>query len=899
MKPQSCTRILAPVALLLFSLACDRSAGPGAARAAEPAMRPVANTPATPAQEDYLRTTLDNGLRVVLVEDHTAPVVALNVWVRTGSADERPEEAGMAHVFEHMLFKGTQKRAVGEIAATVEGAGGDINAFTSYDMTVYHITMASRDAATGVDVLADAVRNSSFDPEALAKESEVVVEEINRGRDMPGTILSEALFATAFKKHPYRLPVIGTEKSVRSFSRQQLLDFYARWYSPNNMTFIAVGDFEKDAMLGQIRQVFADAKPREDLAHQREMEPAQNEPRAVLLREKFEQAQLSMAFPITRFADEDTPYVDLLGSVLGEGESSRLYRAIKDQQQLVYEISTGAYTPLDPGLMLVDAVLDPGKIEPAIRAVGQEIERLRSFGPSAVELERARVNLLASVAREKENVQGQARKYGYFETLGSGIESEAVYLERVRKATVGDLKRVALEYLKPERATVVAMVPEKARPELSDAILLSELKQGFRTDDPPQGKELAQGIRSYELPNGLRVVVKPTKSVPIVSLRLSFLGGQLAETEKTQGISAFLAQMIDRGTERRNAAQLRAEVESIAGALDGFSGRNSFGLTAEFMTESLDNGLELFADTLLHPQFPQEEIDKVRSDTLAAISRLEDNLQGQVFELFSRTLYPGHPYRFRTIGTKETVSKIDQAALRKYYEAYASPRNAVLGVVGDVDPDQIAGALRIYLADWKDRAPAKIPDRKAPQKPAKPLDVKIEKNKAQVHVVVGFPGVALNDPDAPALEVLTQLLSGQSGRLFIELRDKQSLAYTTTAFLIPGVDPGSFGAYIASAPVKLEEARSGLLRELKRVLDEPIEESEVEKARRYLIGAQAVSLQDYGAQASVLSLDELYGQGATNYLGYADRIGSVTPDDVKRVAQRIIQLDTPVIATVR
>ena len=177
-------------------------------------------------EENILQTTLDNGLKVVIAEDHSSPVVALNVWVRVGSADERADEAGMAHVFEHMLFKGTERRAVGEIARTVEAAGGNINAFTSFDMTVYHITMASRDAATGIDVLADAVRFSTFDAEELLREREVVVEEIRRGEDSPNRALSQGVFSLAYREHPYRLPVIGTEESVRGFSREQLLDFH-------------------------------------------------------------------------------------------------------------------------------------------------------------------------------------------------------------------------------------------------------------------------------------------------------------------------------------------------------------------------------------------------------------------------------------------------------------------------------------------------------------------------------------------------------------------------------------------------------------------------------------------------------------------------------------------------
>ena len=844
-----------------------------------------------------MRTTLENGLKVVLIEDHSAPVVALNVWVRTGSADERPDEAGMAHVFEHMLFKGTQRRAVGEIAATVEAAGGNINAFTSFDMTVYHITMASRDAAVGIDVLADAVQHSTFDPEELARELDVVVKEIERGQDSPDTVLSQAIFDLAYTRHPYRLPVIGTEASVRAMTREQMLAFLRRWYVPNNMTFVIAGDFDPQAALHQIRDAFRDAQPNRELVHAREPEPHQPARRGLVVRAPFEQTQLGIAYPISRFTDSDTAYLNLLSVVLGGGDVSRLCLSVKDRAQLVHQIGASPYTPLDPGLFFIDARLDPENVELTLTAIAGEVERLRRFGPSSVELERARTNLLADSVREKETMDGQAQKHGYYETLADGIELEAAYLEQIRSATVEDLQRVAIAYLEPARANVALLLPEAQRPELDDAALLA----AYAT--PPSARsvtltELGNGVVRGVLPNGLRVVVKRSTTVPLVSLRLAFLGGQLAETQDTQGMTAFLAEMLERGTERRSAAELAAEVESIAGGLTGFSGRNTFGLTAEFLSRSLDSGLELFSDTLLRPRFAPEEIEKVRRETLAAIERREDNLAQQAFDLFAETLYVDHPYRFRTDGTRDTVRGIDASALRKYYAAYAQPGNAVLSVVGDVEPDRLLEALEIYLRGWEGH-PAGLPARELPLAPTARREVAIAKNRKQIHIVFGFPGLALDDPDGPALDVLTQILSGQGGRLFLELRDRQSLAYTVTAFSIAGVDPGSFGVYIATEGAMLDTAMRGIEKELRKILEEPIAQHEVDRARAYVIGSQAVSLQRFGNQATALSLDELYGLGATYHLEYDKRVGAVNVDDVRRVAQRVLQLDTPIVAIVK
>jgi zinc protease len=846
-----------------------------------------------------IRTTLDNGLEVILVEDHSAPVVALNVWVRVGSADERDDQWGMAHVHEHMLFKGTERRGVGEIASTVEGAGGNINAFTSFDMTVYHITMASRDASVGIDVLADAMQASTFDATELAKEEEVVIEEIRRGEDSPDQVASRALFETAYMQHPYRKDVIGTQESVKSFTREGLIEFYRSWYVPNNMTFVAVGDLDPEKTLAQVRAAFSGAKPRADLAHPRASEPEQTGARTAVVNSEFEQSQLGIAWKITAFKDPDTPYLDLLSLVLGGGESSRLYREVKDRARLVHGIHASSYTPLDPGLFVVDAELEAENVVPTVRAVAEQVRRIRDLGPSEAELERARTNLLASQVHERETMQGQAQKYGYFELLGGGLEAEAVYLERVRRATQADLQRVAKKYLQPQHATVVAMLAKDANGTVTAPQLVSALESADAAAQVAVGTSLGEGILSYKLENGLRVLVKPTKAVPLVSLRLSFLGGLLAETETTQGITSFVAEMLGKGTVSRSAAQLAAQIEDIAGDVSGFSGRNSFGVQAEFLTESLDTGLDLFADVLLHPAFDVEEIAKLKVERQAALRRREDNLSAKSFELFQQQMYPTHPYRFSAIGTAQSIEKLDRGALDAYWKRYARPQNGVLAVVGDVDPDAVVAAIASHLAEWSPDGAGPLPTRPKLVPPAKTREIQVEKRKNQTHVVYGFLALELADSDLPALEVLTQILSGQGGRLFLELRDKQSLAYTVSAFELEGVDPGVFGVYIAGEPAKEPDMIAGIKSELAKMVDGPIDAGELARAKTYLIGSQAVSLQRFGAQASLLSLDELYGLGATWHLGYDERISAVGVEDVKRVAQRVLRLDAPVVAIIR
>ncbi len=310
---------------------------------------------------------LDNGLTVILEENHASTVVSVNVWVKTGSACEAEGEYGLAHVHEHMLFKGTEKRDVGEIARVIESSGGDINAFTSFDETVYYVVIASRFLDTALDVLSDAMQNSTFDPGELDKELEVVVEEIRRGQDSPGRNISEKMFGTAFTEHPYGRPVIGSIESVRSFTREGILEFYKKWYSPENIVLVIVGDFNTADVEGKIEETFGKLDRKEVAECVIRNEPAQKEMRAFLMDKPLQEGYFSFAYHIPNASNEDTPVMDVLSNILGGGESSRLYRNVKEEKGIVNNIYAYSFTPKYEGILAVGGGLDPAKTKEALQ----------------------------------------------------------------------------------------------------------------------------------------------------------------------------------------------------------------------------------------------------------------------------------------------------------------------------------------------------------------------------------------------------------------------------------------------------------------------------------------------------------------------------------------------------
>jgi len=844
---------------------------------------------------------LENGLTVLLEENHSAPVVAVNVWVKVGSACEEEEEYGLAHVHEHMVFKGTEKRGVGEIARIIEGDGGDINAFTSFDETVYYVVIASRFLDTALDVLSDAMGNATFDPGELRKELQVVLEEIRRGEDSPQRNLSERLFSEAYTVHPYKRPVIGTKESVSGFTRDRVINFYKKWYSPNNMVLVVVGDFDTRRVVPKIKELFGALKPGVLPSCVIPEEPPQKEMRAVVFDKEIQEGYFSLAFHIPSARHEDTPVLDVISNILGGGESSRFYRRVKEEKGLVNNIYSYSFTPKHPGLFAIGGTLDPEKAQNALSEIIKETYRLRYEPVSFEELSRAKINIESDSIYTKETMQGQAQKLGYFEVEAGDYKYENEYLQRVSHVTQEEIIRVARRYFKNSNLTSVFLLPtgQVAIKEGDIREIASASAYTVEKELSSLSFESSEDVKRFVLDNGVTVLIKENHSVPLFVARAAFLGGVRFEDEKNNGVSNFVSEMFTRGTKTRSAEDIAREIESIAGEVSGFSGRNSFGVTVESLSRNFDKAMDIFADVILNPSFSQEEIERARRDILSSINRQGDNPLKTTVNLFLSTLYQKHPYRFDVLGTKETVSKIGRDDLVAFYNKYVRPENIVIAIVGNVGEKEALATIEGYFGNMeKGRfSPPQVKLESPPDKIR--TEVVEQKDKAQTHIILGFQSPTLKDSDQYPFEVLNAILSGQGGRLFMELRDKRSLAYTITSFFTPGIEPGFFGVYIGCAPEKQNEAIQGIKEQLALVLGRGVTDEELKRAQNYLVGNFEIGLQQNSSQAAKIAFDELYGVGWDEYKRYPERIYSVTRDDVLRVARKYIDLNRYTLALVR
>ena len=881
--------------------------------------------------EGITKYQLDNGLTVILEENHSSPVVAVNVWVKTGSACEVEGEYGLAHVHEHMLFKGTEKRKVGEIARVIESSGGDINAFTSFDETVYYVVIASRFLDTALDVLADAMQNSTFDPQELNKELEVVVEEIRRAKDSPSRNLSEKMFSTTFTEHPYGRPVIGSEESVKSFTREGITDFYKKWYAPNNMVLVVVGDFDAAEVVPKIEELYGKYPSSELPQCVIKEEPEQEGMRTYVLDKPLQEGYFSLAYHVPNAKHEDTPVMDVLSNILGGGESSRLFRNIKEDKGLVNSIYAYAFTPKYEGLFAVGGSVDPASSKEALSEIIKEVNLLKYEPVSDDELHRVKVNLESDALYTKETMQGQAQKLGFFEVETDDFRYEQEYLDRVSKVTKEDVMLAAQTYFSDDNLTAGFLLPsdritisqeeiediaQKASKEVNDnnagngEVLVEEdtmAKADVPPADPsnirqtqsePQAATIGD-VNKHVLENGITVLIKRNDSVPLFAARAAFLGGVRYEDETTNGVSNYVSRMLTRGTENRSALQIAQEIESVAGEIDGFSGRNSFGVTVESLSKNFVPAMDIFADVILNPSFAPEEIERARREILADINRQGDNLLRTTVNLFLDTLYTDHPYKLDPLGTVENVSVFDSKTFGEFYEKYACPENMVITVVGNIDEAQVLETIKKdFGAMKKGSAPSPVIKADAmPQEIREKIETK--QDKAQTHILLGFQGPTLMDEDHYAIEVLNTIMSGMGGRLFLELRDKKSLAYTVTSFYTPGLEPGFLGVYIGTAPQKEEEAIQGMKEQLELLLKEGVTDEEISRAQNYLVGNFEIGLQQNSSQAAKITFDELYGIGWEEYNSYPEKIYGVTKQDVLDAAHKYIDLDKYTLVIVK
>ena len=827
-------------------------------------------------------TTLENGLIVITREDHSAPVVSTQAWCRTGSIDEgKWLGAGLSHVLEHMLFKGTTTRPGSRIDQEVQEVGGCMNAYTSFDRTVYHIDVPNTGAKVAVDILCDIMQHASLPADELVKELDVIRREMDMNQDDPGRRAGRRLFETAFTRSSYRLTVIGYPDIFNDLQADDIRAYYRERYAPNNIFFVVVGDINPNEVVEQIRKAFSGSKSRPMPPSILPQEPRQTAPREMIEESPIELGHFHLSWHIPDIRHPDMPALDILSALLGSGRSSRLFREVREKKGLVTSVDAWTYNPGELGLFGMSAAADGAMFVEARDAMLAEVDRIQNEPIPPEEVAKVVKQFIAGTLASRKTMQGQAQTLGGNWMAANDLNFSERYLAAAKRMTPADIQRVARKYLTPENRTLYALLPTGAAPKTT----LSAEAFGDK------------GIEKINLPNGLCLLLKSDHRLPFVELRAVFRGGVLAESEAQNGLTQLMSKMLLQGTLTRNAEQIAREIESIGGNIDSFGGFNSFGASAEVLSADFQTGLDILADVILHPAFLTDAFEGEQRIQLETIRAQRDHLLQSCGRAMRRALFGPIGYGLDPSGNESSVQAIQTTDLAAFHSKLAVPNNCVLAIFGDIDAAAARAAVEKAFGGWQ-------PGARPPSAPPEPealdriLRVKETRDKKQAVILMSFPGTSMDAPDHYALDLLQEACSDLGSRLFMRIRDKLGLAYYVGAQNFMGLAPGYFAFYAGTAPDKLALVEQELLKETELLCAEGLTEEELKRAKAKLVGQKKIARQDLGNLAMTSALDELYGLGY-NRIDIEDKeYEAVTLAQIQSTARKYLKPDAFVLAVI-
>jgi zinc protease len=830
-------------------------------------------------------------------------VVAAQLWVAAGTCGERADEHGCAHLLEHMVFKPHQV-AGGEtdLALAIEELGGDVNAFTSHDETVYHVTVPARVGEQGVVALLDAVVSPRIDPDELARERRVVIEEIRQYADEPGSVAMQVLVELLFRGDAYARPVLGRVPEVRRHLPDVVRRVHRELYAGENLCLVVAGPVDPARMWSAARPRLGRAPARRRRLR-RERPPSPARPQLRLLARDVREVSIRLGWTGPGVGDADAIALDVLAIALGQGDASRLVSRTRRRDRLVSDVHASFMPFARGGALVVSAQTTTERCVAAVHALLHEIREPTRVPLEPEEFARARAVLESGLVYRRETVQGQAHTAGHFATTAGSLEAEADYYARLERTTPEQVCRAAAHHLAPHRTALVVLAPRDELPARTRRRLGSALRAELR-DEPRvrrrTGRASASGVVSVDLASGLRVRALRVRDVPIAAGWLMWAGGLRREPARWAGIAHLAATLLVRGCRGHDGDALAREIDGLAAVLEGFSGRNSLGLQFECLAQHVPTVLGRAFECALAPTFPADELDGERRVALDDLRAEQDDLGQVAYQLMLRSLYGAHPYHRNVRGTPATLGAIDRDAIARLWKRDYPIGHAVLGLAGDFDLDVVLARIdeivaRLGPAPAAPRRPLAGP---APRWPSRARTVRARRRREQAHLVVGYPGLAMSDARTPALDVLLTILGGQSGRLFQSLREREGLVYQVGATSTEGLDAGHVTIYAATGQNRRDRALAAIDGELERIRTGPLEPGELDRAKAYLCGQHDVGNQRRARVASHLAFGEVYGLGTEHFLRYAHRIERVGAAAVHRVARELLDPERRVVAIV-
>jgi zinc protease len=883
---------------------------PSSVAAAAAPTSPVVTVP----RLDYKKRTLPNGLTVYSAENHGSPTVAIQVWYKVGAKDDPTGRSGFAHLFEHMMFKSTRNMKSEMMDRLTEDVGGENNAYTTEDVTVYHETVPSNYLETLLWAEADRMAHLSVNDGNFASERSVVKEEYRQsvladpyGR--LGIYLNEKSWAA----HPYKRDVIGSIRDLDAATLTDVLSFYKTFYRPDNAVLVVVGDFDAAQLDAWVDKYFGRlTKPETEVPRVTIKEPERTkEHRYVVTAPRVPLPEVAVTYLVPPISDGDTEALRIADVLLSGGESSRLYRSLVYEQRIASEAGSYADLRADAGLWVFEATAASKKPLASVeKALFAEIERFKATPVSDAELQKARNQLLAGALHERETSDGLASALGHAAVMMGDPERVNTDISRLQAVTAADVQRVAQKYLLPENRMILWYEDGKGKEAISTASSASAGKASAAATPPVAGGETppapaAPRTVSFPapvekaLPNGLRVITVPKPGTGLVTVELALQGAGGANDPVTKdGLADFTATLLTRGTKTRSATKIAQESEALGASISSGAGWDSATVSLSVMKVKLESALPIFADVVLHPAFDVKEITRLREETL-------DSLQVDLEEpgtlaryVAARVVFGETPYGHPLGGTPETLRRLQRVDTAAFYNRRYRPGGAVLVFGGDITPDEAFTYAQTHFGSW---AGQREVDKSVimQQTPAvKRRIVVIDKSDAgQAAVFVERRGIKRADPTYyPGLVANSVLGDGFSSRINQEIRIKRGLSYGAGSSFAARAEVGPF---VASAQTKNEsaaEVASLLIGEIERLEKQDVPAAELTTRKASLSGDYARGLETGGGLTGEVAGLALFNIPLPEISAYLPKVSAVTAAEVKKFAStRIAAKDASIV----
>jgi len=815
---------------------------------------------------------LDNGLVVLIKPTESRGLASLYITVKAGQRnDKKYAGSGISHLLEHMIFKGKPEDETNKLSKLVKSYGGYINASTDFDSTQYYITVPAIHILECIEVLSLAVMDPFMDESGCEREKSVILNEMRILQDDPERQLNQYLFQTAYIEHPYRFPVIGYIDIFKTLTVADLKDYHSRFYVPNNIIISVAGKVGVSETTEKIKSIFLKYSRKPDPSETVPQEPDQIIQRTYKAYMDINLGYLAIGYHSVEISDPDLYALDLLSMILGSGDASRLNASLVKDKRLLYSIGSYNFTPKDKGLFVISGVGDSMNLEEAAGIIRSEIEDIAVNGITDDEFMKTKEMAVTGYLDGLENVNFNAAIIADNEMFAGDPDFALKYIENLKLIKKEDVVNAAAKYLKDSNLSIVYLLPRAAQGAGREEY---DLPDG--ADSPPE---------MVKLDNGIRVVMKKDSRVPLISLLFTMPGGLVTDPDGKSGLSDLTVKMLLKGTKSRHESEIRGAMEKLGGSISAFNSVSNAGIGMAFQPRDTKFAFDLLEDVLKNPVFPGEEMQKLKSLAVAAIRAEEDDAFSKAKYELRKGIYGSHPYGRRLVGDPADFEGINADELKDHLSKVLDAGKTVISVAGDFDRNEVLDLIGEKFGTLK--ATGYSPDSRDAPVIKGERGIIINMPKQEAIYAVAFNAVDIKDERKYAFDILLEVMSGSSGRIFDAVREKLGLSYAQGGRRVSMQDSGYVFFFIAVDPQDLDQAKKVLLGVIKDAV-KGISEREFSDAKNSVLGKQMMALEKNGSIAYTMGMDEFYTLGFDNYKRYKENIENCKISDIINVVEEFL-----------